>query len=44
VRDWLESQDWNKQPPAPHLPQNIIDDTAQKYQEAFFKITGQILS
>ena len=44
VRDWLESQDCNKQPPAPHLPQNIIDDTAQKYQEAFFKITGQILS
>ena len=44
VRDWLESQDWNKQPPAPHLPQNIIDETAQKYQEAFFKITGQSLS
>jgi len=43
VRDWLESQAWNKQAPAPKLPQNIIDETSQKYQEAFFKITGQSL-
>jgi phosphoribosylaminoimidazole-succinocarboxamide synthase len=43
VRDWLESQDWNKQAPAPKLPQNVIDETSQKYQEAFFKITGQNL-
>ena len=43
VRDWLESQAWNKQAPAPKLPQNVIDETSQKYQEAFFKITGQSL-
>jgi len=43
VRDWLESQSWNKQAPAPKLPQNVIDETSQKYQEAFFKITGQSL-
>ena len=43
VRDWLESQVWNKQAPAPKLPQNVIDETSQKYLEAFFKITGQSL-
>jgi phosphoribosylaminoimidazole-succinocarboxamide synthase len=43
VRDWLESQAWNKQAPAPKLPQNVIDETSQKYQEAYFKITGQSL-
>jgi len=43
VRDWLESQDWNKEAPVPKLPQNVINETSQKYQEAFFKITGQSL-
>ena len=44
VRDWLESQTWNKKAPAPKLPKNVIDGTSQKYIEAFFKITGQGLS
>ena len=44
VRDWLESQTWNKKAPAPKLPKNVIDETSQKYKEAFFKITGQGLS
>ena len=44
VRDWLESQTWNKKAPAPKLPKNVIDETSQKYIEAFFKITGQGLS
>ena len=43
VRDWLESQTWNKKAPAPKLPKNVIDETSQKYKEAFFKITGQDL-
>jgi len=33
VRDYLESTDWNKQPPAPKLPADIVDKTKQKYEE-----------
>jgi len=32
LRDWLESIDWNKQAPPPHLPSDVIDMTKQKYQ------------
>ena len=41
VRDYLESLDWDKTPPAPCLPQEIISKTTQKYLEAFKKITGK---
>lgn len=34
VRDWLEKQNWNKQAPAPGLPEEILTQTMQKYQEA----------
>ncbi len=34
VRDYLETLDWNKQPPAPDLPESIIQQTAEKYREA----------
>ncbi|MEA3292290.1 MAG: phosphoribosylaminoimidazolesuccinocarboxamide synthase [Pseudomonadota bacterium] len=34
VRDYLETLDWNKQPPAPELPQEVIRKTAEKYHEA----------
>ena len=34
VRDWLEQQDWNKKAPAPELPQDVLRQTVQKYQEA----------
>jgi phosphoribosylaminoimidazole-succinocarboxamide synthase len=34
VRDWLESSGWNKQPPAPHIPQDVLRKTADKYREA----------
>lgn len=43
VRDYLETLAWNKTPPAPNLPQNVIDITAGKYREALFKITGNHL-
>lgn len=33
IRDYLETLDWDKTPPAPTLPQSIIDKTAQKYQQ-----------
>jgi len=43
VRDYLETLDWNKQPPAPKLPEEIIEKTSAKYLEAYRKITGKIL-
>lgn len=43
VRDYLETLGWNKTPPAPTLPQSVIDATAAKYREALVRITGQEL-
>ena len=40
VRDWLESSGWNKQPPAPALPPDIIEKTRAKYLEALKRLTG----
>jgi len=40
VRDYLESIRWNKQPPAPVLPPEVIAKTAEKYREAQARITG----
>jgi|TARA_B110000196_G_scaffold318231_1_gene333112 phosphoribosylaminoimidazole-succinocarboxamide synthase len=40
VRDWLASSDWDKDSPPPILPQDIIEKTSEKYQEALFKLTG----
>jgi phosphoribosylaminoimidazole-succinocarboxamide synthase len=39
VRDYLETSGWNKLPPAPTLPEEIIIKTAQKYQEALERFT-----
>jgi phosphoribosylaminoimidazole-succinocarboxamide synthase len=41
VRDYLESLDWDKTPPAPQLPGEIIVKTTEKYLEAFKKLTGK---
>jgi len=41
VRDYLESIGWNKQPPAPNLPDYIISETSKKYIEAYEKLTGR---
>jgi phosphoribosylaminoimidazole-succinocarboxamide synthase len=43
VRDYLETLDWDKTPPAPRLPQEIIDKTSAKYVEAFERLTGEKL-
>lgn len=43
VRDWLESIGWNKQPPAPALPNDVAQRTSAKYMEAYEKLTGQVL-
>jgi phosphoribosylaminoimidazole-succinocarboxamide synthase len=40
VRDYLETLDWNKTPPAPRLPKDIIEKTSAKYLEAFRRLTG----
>jgi phosphoribosylaminoimidazole-succinocarboxamide synthase len=40
VRDYLETLDWDKTPPAPKLPREIIEKTSAKYVEAFEKLTG----
>ena len=40
VRDYLETLHWNKTPPAPRLPPEIIEKTSQKYREAFERLTG----
>ncbi|GAB6049401.1 phosphoribosylaminoimidazolesuccinocarboxamide synthase [Hydrogenophilus islandicus] len=44
VRDYLESLAWDKRPPAPHLPPDVIEKTRQKYREAYARLTGQALS
>ncbi len=40
VRDWLETQPWDKTAPAPELPPDVIDGTRQRYVAAFERITG----
>ena len=41
VRDWLVSSGWNKEPPAPMLPEDVIKQTAQRYREAYRLLTGK---
>lgn len=41
VRDWLEQCGWNKQPPAPELPAEVVAGTASRYREALEWLTGQ---
>jgi phosphoribosylaminoimidazole-succinocarboxamide synthase len=40
VRDWLETQDWDKTPPGPELPDDVVAGTRARYVEAFERITG----
>lgn len=41
LRDWLNSQPWDHEPPPPYLPQDIIDATSKRYREAYEILTGQ---
>lgn len=41
IRDWLENSGWNKTPPPPSLPEDVLRKTSEKYLEAFKKLTGQ---
>ena len=44
VRDYLETLDWNKTPPGPRLPAEVIERTSAKYREALERLTGRQLS
>jgi phosphoribosylaminoimidazole-succinocarboxamide synthase len=41
VRDWLDAQDWDKTPPPPRLPAEVVASTRRRYIEAFTRLTGQ---
>jgi phosphoribosylaminoimidazole-succinocarboxamide synthase len=44
VRDYLETLDWDKTPPGPQLPKDVIEKTSAKYLEAFRRLTGNELA
>lgn len=41
VRDWLSDTGWNKEPPAPELPADIVEKTIDRYSQALERLTGQ---
>jgi len=43
VRDYLETLDWDKTPPGPKLPDDVVAKTSAKYLEAYEKLTGKKL-
>ena len=44
VRDWLETTGWDKNPPAPELPNDVVEKTREKYLEAYRELTGESLT
>jgi phosphoribosylaminoimidazole-succinocarboxamide synthase len=44
VRDWLETTGWDKNPPAPELPPDVVDQTRAKYLQAYRELTGEELA
>ena len=44
VRDWLNAQGWDHEPPAPELPDEVVEKTRQRYLEAYVKLTGADLA
>jgi phosphoribosylaminoimidazole-succinocarboxamide synthase len=43
VRNWLETQPWDKRPPAPKLPEDVVEGTRRRYLEAYERLTGKKL-
>jgi phosphoribosylaminoimidazole-succinocarboxamide synthase len=41
VRDWLDASGWNREPPPPSLPSEVVEQTAARYREAYERITGE---
>ena len=44
VRDWLLQSGWDRTPPAPPLPAEVVEGTARRYREAYERITGKVLA
>ena len=44
VRDWASSSGWDKTPPAPALPDEVVEGTRRRYEEAYERITGEPLT
>ena len=44
TRDWLETTGWDKNPPAPELPADVVEKTREKYLEAYRQLTGEELA
>jgi phosphoribosylaminoimidazole-succinocarboxamide synthase len=44
VRDWLDTLDWDRTPPGPELPPEVVDGTRSRYVEAYERITGKLFS
>jgi len=44
VRDWLTRSGWNKEPPAPPLPEQVVRKTSEKYRQAYEILTGRKIS
>jgi phosphoribosylaminoimidazole-succinocarboxamide synthase len=43
VRDWLTDSGWDKEPPAPELPPEVITSTTTRYEQAYERLTGEKL-
>ena len=43
LRDWLTATGWDKQPPGPELPEDVVSQTSERYQEAYRRLTGEPL-
>ncbi len=41
VRDWLDATGWDREPPAPALPSEVVEQTAGRYREAYERLTGE---
>jgi phosphoribosylaminoimidazole-succinocarboxamide synthase len=41
VRDWLDASGWDHEPPPPDLPPEVIERTAEKYQESYERVSGE---
>jgi phosphoribosylaminoimidazole-succinocarboxamide synthase len=41
LRGWLDATDWDRTPPAPDLPPEIVEETSARYVEAYERVTGE---
>ena len=44
LRDWLEALGWDKQPPGPDLPDDVVAGTRQRYIDAYERLTGELFA